>query len=170
MLREYFVLKRYLFLHILVLYSHFFLVLIPFFHSKTKQYQADKKQSCHNNWPRHSIFGAIIHNTWKGHKERETLMPNFGNWKPGSIELFLLHDTCSPHGPCGTSLNTIILWDHVYALFLFLVRHLYNYLFTWMSFLLECSTTGIFFHFAKACHLAQIEMLFVRQNNNNKKR
>lgn len=96
-----FVLRNSLFLHVLVLYSHFFLVLTPFSHSKTKHYHAGKDQSCYNHWPGHSIFGLINHNSWKWHKERQTLMPNFGIWKTGLIELFLLLKTFFLQGPWG---------------------------------------------------------------------
>lgn len=93
-LNEYFILKNYFFLHILILYPHFFLVLTPFSHSKAKQYYAEKEQSCYNHWPGYSIFGLVNYNTWKEHRERQTLMLNFGNWRRKLIELFLLPETC----------------------------------------------------------------------------
>lgn len=138
---KYFVLRNSLFLHVLVLYSHFFLVLTPFSHSKTKHYHAGKDQSCYNHWPGHSIFGLINHNSWKWHKERQTLMPNFGIWKTGLIELFLLLKTFFSKGR-----GVFIGNNHTLGWYLCLIL---ISVFAFMSFLLECSRTDFFLSFSQ---------------------
>lgn len=161
--------KKYLFLHILVLDSHFFLVLPQFSHSKTKQYKAGKEQSCHRHWPGHSIFGLINHNTWKGHKERRTLMPKFGNWKAGWIELICLPETRFLQRPWGvhwsqscsgtismpcSHISFCIYTIAFFHMNVFLVRMFQNWPFLY------------FLHFPKTLdnswHMVPSEMVFVR--------